>query len=122
MAGQDDVFSRIGDDEFTRFLGKFSDRARRVEDLRREFAEIRGKGEAVDGNVVAEVFPGGTLAALEIKPQAMRLGSVELAAAIVQATGRAGEDAAEKTNGRISEAMTPLFGEAEGFTDGLRGH
>ncbi|MCO6005459.1 YbaB/EbfC family nucleoid-associated protein [Actinoallomurus purpureus] len=118
MARPDDIFGRIGDEELGRFLSKFSDSARQLDDLRQEFGDIRGRSESADGNVVVEALPGGALARLEIKPRAMRLGSEALAAAILEAVNQAGQDATEKVTGRMNEAMTSFYGEAERFTGG----
>lgn len=53
-------------------------------------AETVGHGEAADGLVKVTVGPSGALKSLEFDPRAMRLPSVDLAAAVLEAA-RAGQ-------------------------------
>ncbi len=57
-------------------------------------ADVVGRGEAAEGLVTVTVNPVGTLREITLDPKAMRLPSVDLAAAIVAAARIAERDAA----------------------------
>lgn len=78
----------------------------------REFSDVMGMvgdvvGEAVspDGKVRVRVTAAGQLTGLQIDPRAMRLGSQELANAVLETSRRATEDAAR----RVMEVTRPYL-------------
>ncbi|MDF2709533.1 MAG: hypothetical protein K0R62_5185 [Nonomuraea muscovyensis] len=83
---------RSGDPEIDRMLAQLAQQTELLEEVGRSLEEARGRGVAADGQVQVEVLPSGGLAALRIAPRAMRLGSEELAEAIMEAARRAEED------------------------------
>ncbi|MEU8248688.1 YbaB/EbfC family nucleoid-associated protein [Nonomuraea sp. NPDC048916] len=69
---------------------------REVERLRDQMAKVSGKAEAAGGLVAARVGADGRLVGLKLQPRVMRLGSDELAEAIVAAVNAALEDGARQ--------------------------
>jgi DNA-binding protein YbaB len=96
MTSPADALRGSGDPEIERLLAQFNADVAQVEQLRDRITEVRGRGEAADGRVVAETAPTGALVGLTIDPRAMRLGSDELAAAILEAAGAAARNAEEE--------------------------
>ncbi|GAA2403123.1 YbaB/EbfC family nucleoid-associated protein [Nonomuraea africana] len=94
-----------GDPELDRLLAQFQKDVTEIERLRDRITEVRGRGEAARGQVVAEVSPTGALVGLTIEPRAMRLGSAELAAAILEAAA----DAATNAEAGIGELVEPFI-------------
>ncbi|MEU0564731.1 YbaB/EbfC family nucleoid-associated protein [Nonomuraea sp. NPDC005983] len=94
-----------GDEELDRLLNQFQGEITELEQLQGRIAAIRGRGEAAQGRVTAEVSQTGALAGLTLDARAMRLGSEELAEAILQAAGEAVRDAEQQTQ----ELMTPFI-------------
>ncbi|MFG1704338.1 YbaB/EbfC family nucleoid-associated protein [Nonomuraea sp. M3C6] len=88
---------RSGDPEIDRALAELAARTAGFEEVSRGLEEIRGRGESAGGQVAVELTPTGSLAALRIDPRAMRLGSQDLAEAIVEAFGQAEEDVAAQS-------------------------
>ncbi|MBB6351345.1 YbaB/EbfC family nucleoid-associated protein [Nonomuraea muscovyensis] len=88
---------RSGDPEIDRMLAQLAQQTELLEEVGRSLEEARGRGVAADGQVQVEVLPSGGLAALRIAPRAMRLGSEELAEAIMEAARRAEEDVTGQT-------------------------
>jgi DNA-binding protein YbaB len=65
--------------------------------------QVVGQAASPDGKIKVQVSSSGQLTALHIDPRAMRLGSQELADAIMDLSGRAAEDAAR----RVMEVTRP---------------
>ncbi|MFI7633214.1 YbaB/EbfC family nucleoid-associated protein [Nonomuraea sp. NPDC049400] len=93
MTPPGDPFNAAGDPELSRLLEGYRQDVAALERLSEEIGAVRGRGEAAEGRVVAEVTQTGALAGLTIDPRAMRLGSTELAAAILEAAAAAARDA-----------------------------
>ncbi|WP_433440782.1 YbaB/EbfC family nucleoid-associated protein [Nonomuraea sp. CA-141351] len=98
MTPPGDPFNVAGDQELGRLLKDYQRDVAALERLGDEIATVRGRGEAAEGRVVAEVTQGGALAGLTIDPRAMRLGSAELAAAVLEAAAAAARDAEQGAN------------------------
>ncbi|HUR08260.1 MAG TPA: YbaB/EbfC family nucleoid-associated protein [Nonomuraea sp.] len=101
MTSPADALRGSGDPEIERLLDQFDADVAQVERLRDQITEVRGRGEAADGRVVAETSSTGELVGLTIDPRAMRLGSGELAAAVLEASGAAARNAAEEMTGLV---------------------
>ncbi|MED7925120.1 YbaB/EbfC family nucleoid-associated protein [Nonomuraea sp. LP-02] len=93
------------DTELGRLLADHRRDLAELEALRDRLAEVRGRGEAADGRVVAETTQDGALTGLAIDPRAMRLGSDRLAEAILRASARAARAAGE----RAADLVTPFL-------------
>src|SRR6266496_3846223 len=74
-----------------------------IQSLRPVLAELTGRAEAADGQVVVEWTAQG-LSNLELNPRAMRLPSTDLADAIKTAVHDAAADLREKTRAALAEA------------------
>ncbi|MEV0632146.1 YbaB/EbfC family nucleoid-associated protein [Nonomuraea wenchangensis] len=99
------MFKEPDDTELGRLLGDHQRDVAALEGLRDRLAEVRGRGEAADGRVVAETTQDGALTGLSIDPRAMRLGSDRLAEAILRASARAARAAGE----RAADLVTPFL-------------
>ena len=75
-------------------MSRISDQITAARDNAVRMAEVVGRGEAEEGRVVVTVRPTGAVQDVELDPRAMRLPSVDLAAAIVAAARLAERDAA----------------------------
>lgn len=93
-------------DELDRMFAEFHGEIARLQGLQQEIERVRGRGEAAEGRVVAETTMTGALAGLTIDPRAMRLGSDELAAAVLQAAAAAARDAGDQARA-LAEPFTP---------------
>lgn len=82
----------------------------KLHDVRRQLTELKGKGLAADERVEVEVDQFGTLTGLRIDPRAMRLGSQELAEAILAAA----EHGVRDVNAQAEKLMQPLITEFTG--------
>jgi Uncharacterised BCR, YbaB family COG0718. len=82
----------------------------KLHDVRRQLTELKGKGRAADERVEVEVDQFGTLTGLRIDPRAMRLGSQELAEAILAAAKHGVRD----VNAQAEKLMQPLVTEFTG--------
>ncbi|MEV4163140.1 YbaB/EbfC family nucleoid-associated protein [Nonomuraea dietziae] len=112
-----DQFKRTGDAEMDRLLDDFGKLSARFEKMHEELSELRGHGEAANGQVRVEVAPGGALLGVEIDPRAMRLASEELCEAIMDAFTEASDMAANRLNGVLS----PLIDRVDGFNEAMQG-
>lgn len=99
-----------GDEELDRLLGQFEGEVAELQRLQGRIQGIRGQGQAADGRVTVKASLTGALAGLTIDPRAMRLGSAELADAILQAAGEAVHDAERQAQELMGPfvAGTPL--------------
>lgn len=104
MTSPADPLRGTGDQEIDRLVDQFQQDVAELERLRDRIAEVKGRGEAAQGRVVVEVAPTGALAGLTIDPRAMRLGSDELAAAILEAAAEAARNAGDG----ISDLVDPF--------------
>ncbi|MEU8320915.1 YbaB/EbfC family nucleoid-associated protein [Nonomuraea sp. NPDC048881] len=104
------------DDEMRRLLGQFQADIRPLEELQESLDAVRGRGEAADGQVRAEVLPTGALGGLRIDPRAMRLGADALAEAVLAAANAAAEDLAAQMTGLMTTGLTPFADEVRRFT------
>jgi hypothetical protein len=104
--------------------GALREHATRAAAVRGELAGILGEASSDDGLLVAKVGAGG-LAELTIEPRAMRMPSVDLAAAIVELTRRAREDLDRRRQERAAELGVGQVGvdldESMARLDRLRG-
>ncbi|MDN3352913.1 YbaB/EbfC family nucleoid-associated protein [Actinomadura sp. DC4] len=79
----------------------------KLHDVRRQVAGLRGKGRSADERVEVEVDQFGALSQLKIDPRAMRLGSEELAQAILSAA----RHGIENVHAQAEALMRPLITE-----------
>ena len=97
--------------------------------------ELRGEGEAADGQVRAVAGAGGRLESLTVNPRALRLGSEALCEQIVVAVNAALDDLRDRVEGQavaagaadpaaLAEQLRNLHTESarqmERFTQGVR--
>jgi hypothetical protein len=82
--------------------GALREQATQAAAVRRELAGILGTATSDDGLLIAKVGAGG-LEELTIEPRAMRMPSVDLAAAIVELARRAREDLDRRRQERADE-------------------
>ncbi|MEU6721365.1 YbaB/EbfC family nucleoid-associated protein [Nonomuraea sp. NPDC046802] len=110
MTAPGDPFDPAGDQRLGRLLEGYQEDLAALEGLRDRIAEVRGRGEAADGRVVVTTTQTGALAGLTIDPRAMRLGSDQLAAAIMEAAARAVRGAQREAGDLVGPfvAGTPL--------------
>jgi DNA-binding protein YbaB len=106
MTSPVDPFSVGGDQELGRLLDRFQQDVAAIERLSGQMTAVKGRGEAAEGRVVAEVTQTGALCGLTIDPRAMRLGSAELAAAILTAAGKAARVAERETEDLVAPFIT----------------
>jgi DNA-binding protein YbaB len=114
MTSSTDPFSTAGDQELGKLLEGFQQDLTALEGLRDQIASIKGRSAAAEGRVVVEVTQTGALVGLTIDPRAMRLGSDQLAAAILEAATGAARDAEREA----SDLVTPFI--ADTLLDGDR--
>lgn len=81
-------------------------------------AEIVGQGAAADGFVTARVGPTGALIGVELDPKAMRLPSVDLAAAVVEAARAAQADATAQVAALYRDQQTAYGVDFAALTSG----
>lgn len=77
-----------------------------VERLRERLEEVRGRGEAAGGLVVIETGADGRVLLARLRPQVMRLGSEDLAEAIVGAVNAALDDVAAQTRTLMADVIS----------------
>ncbi|GAA2311775.1 hypothetical protein GCM10010149_73150 [Nonomuraea roseoviolacea subsp. roseoviolacea] len=111
MTTPDDGASFL-DAEMSRFLAQFEAEIRPLEELQERVQAVRGRGEAADGLVRAEVLASGALAGLRIDPRAMRLGADALAEAVLAAASEATADLTAQMAGMMTDGLTPFAEEA----------
>lgn len=87
------------DEEMQRLLAQFQADLRPLQELRESLDGLRGRGEAANGQVKAEVLPSGALGGLRIDPRAMRLGADALAEAVLAAANDAAADLTKRWPG-----------------------
>jgi DNA-binding protein YbaB len=118
MTSPADALRGTGDPEIDRLLDSFQADVAELDRLKDRIAEVRGRGEAADGKVVVELSPTGALAGLTIDPRAMRLGSDELAAAILEAAGEAARDVEEGLAGMVEPFISGTVLDSPGSHSG----
>ncbi|MEV0202652.1 YbaB/EbfC family nucleoid-associated protein [Nonomuraea sp. NPDC050691] len=111
MTTPDDAASFF-DAEMGRFLAQFEADIQPLEELQERVKAIRGRGEAADGWVRAEVSASGALDSLRIDPRAMRLGADALAEAVLAAASDATADLTTQMAGMMTDGLTPFADEA----------
>ncbi|TMR12894.1 YbaB/EbfC family nucleoid-associated protein [Nonomuraea turkmeniaca] len=100
-----------GDLELDRLMAEFQANSREFSDVIGRVGEVAGQAASPDDKIKVQVSSSGQLVALHIDPRAMRLGSQELADAIMNLSRRATEDAAR----RLMEVARPyLEGDRQG--------
>lgn len=104
------------DAEMKRFLTQFQADTRPLEELQESLHAIRGRGEAANGQVKAEVLASGALGSLHIAPRAMRLGADALAEAVLAATSNAAADLTTQLAGTMTDGLTPFADEVRRFS------
>ncbi|GGS78450.1 YbaB/EbfC family nucleoid-associated protein [Nonomuraea spiralis] len=115
MTAQEDPTPYL-DEEMRGLLAQFQADVRPLEKLQESLDAVRGRGEAADGQVRAEVLPTGALGGLRIDPRAMRLGADAVAEAVLAAAGAAAEDLAAQMAGLMTNGLAPFAGEVRRFT------
>ncbi|TDB77128.1 YbaB/EbfC family nucleoid-associated protein [Micromonospora sp. KC723] len=102
--------------------GRLADIERRFTGVQADLDELAGTGADETGLVSATVDAAGELIELTFQPTALRYGTAELAAMVLQAYRRArsaaGERLAERTDGLtadLSSGLTELFGRPGDF-------
>ncbi|MBB6347858.1 YbaB/EbfC family nucleoid-associated protein [Nonomuraea muscovyensis] len=110
MTSPADALRGSGDEELDRLLEQFSGEITALEELQGRIAGVRGRGADDQGRVIAETSLTGALVGLTIDPRAMRLGSAELAEAVLRAAGQATADAERQAQELVGPflAGTPL--------------
>jgi len=106
-----------GNPEIDRYMAKVTEQLQQFGGLQQQLANMSGEGFAAKELIRVEVGPSGNLKSLEINPRAMRLGSEELAEAIMEAATAAVAQVSEK----INEAMEPLLGANSGMGEKVTG-
>lgn len=101
MRAMDDV-PRLDVGNPNEVLESLRARAEQAQAMRDQLAEVTGEAQTDDKTVRAVVGVRG-LQELVLDPKAMRMPSVDLAAAIVQITQEAGEDYARARRERVEE-------------------
>lgn len=96
---------RTGDPQLDRIMAEFQANAREFSDVMGQVGDVVGEGASPDGKIRVRVTASGQLTGLQIDPRAMRLGSQELADAILEASRRATDDAAR----RVLEVTRPYL-------------
>ncbi|TMR89204.1 YbaB/EbfC family nucleoid-associated protein [Nonomuraea basaltis] len=94
-----------GDLELDRLMAEFRANSREFSDVIGMVGEVVGQAASPDDKIKVQVSSSGQLTALHIDPRAMRLGSRELADAIMDLSRRATEDAAR----RLMEVTRPYL-------------
>ncbi|MCK2215010.1 YbaB/EbfC family nucleoid-associated protein [Actinomadura sp. ATCC 31491] len=87
---------RSGDLELDRLMAEFQASSRELSDVMGLVGDVTGQAESPDGKIRVRVSSSGQLTGLHLDPRAMRLGSQELAEAIMRLSRRAAEDAARR--------------------------
>ncbi|MFG6197263.1 YbaB/EbfC family nucleoid-associated protein [Nonomuraea sp. JJY05] len=105
------------DEEMQRLLAQFQADVRPLQELRESLNDIRGRGEAANGQVKAEVLPSGALGGLRIDPRAMRLGADALAEAVLAAASDAAADLTRQLAGTLTDGLTPFADEVRRFSE-----
>ncbi|NBE93425.1 YbaB/EbfC family nucleoid-associated protein [Nonomuraea sp. KC401] len=85
------------DPELDRLVAEFRAEAQPLSDVIGQVNEIQGEAASAGGKVVVRVAPSGELLGLRIDRRAMRMGSEDLAEAIMDAARQAMMDAGRKT-------------------------
>ncbi|WP_406311537.1 YbaB/EbfC family nucleoid-associated protein [Streptosporangium sp. NBC_01639] len=104
------------DAEMNRFLAQFQADTRPLEELQESLKAVRGRGEAANGQVKAEVLASGALGSLQIDPRAMRLGADALAEAVLAAASNAAADLTTQLAGMMMDGLTPFADEVRRFS------
>jgi DNA-binding protein YbaB len=104
------------DAEMNRFLAQFQASTGPLEELQESLNAIRGRGEAANGQVKAEVLANGALGGLRIDPRAMRLGADALAEAVIAAASNAAADLTTQLAGMMTGGLTPFADEVRRFS------
>ncbi|MEO3806189.1 YbaB/EbfC family nucleoid-associated protein [Nonomuraea sp. B1E8] len=84
------------DPELDRLVAEFRKDAQPLSDVIGQINEIQGEAASAGGKVLVRVAPSGEVLGLRIDPRAMRMGSEELAEAIMDAARQAMMDAGRK--------------------------
>ncbi|MEW9554440.1 YbaB/EbfC family nucleoid-associated protein [Nonomuraea sp. NPDC050783] len=87
---------RSGDPELDRLMAEFQANSRELSGVLGLVGDVTGQAESPDGRIRVRVSSTGQLAGLHLDPRAMRLGSQELADAIMELSRRAAEDATRR--------------------------
>lgn len=119
MTSPTDPFTTTGDEELARLLRGYQRELAEIEDLRDRIASVEGRGEAAGGRVVVNVTQTGALAGVTIDPRAMRLGSEQLAEAIMEAASAATRDAEREARDTVAPFISGTT--LDDRRDGTRG-
>src|SRR6266851_8367447 len=103
---------------FEELLGEYDRVRANFAAMQQRLREARGEAKAQDGSVRVTVGPNGNLLSLTIEPRAYRrLSPSELAAEILELSGRAGRD----VRGQLEEVMAPFLPKDVSYADVLEG-
>jgi DNA-binding YbaB/EbfC family protein len=109
---------KTGNPEIDRYMAQVTEQLQQFGGLQEQLATMTAEGFAAKELIRVEVGPSGNLKAIEINPRAMRLGSEELADAIMEATN----SAVAKVTEKINEAMEPFLGADNGMGEKVTGN
>ncbi|TDE57177.1 YbaB/EbfC family DNA-binding protein [Nonomuraea mesophila] len=87
---------RSFDPELDRLVAEFREDAEPLSDVIGQIDKIEGEAASAGGKVVVRVAPSGELLGVRIDPRAMRMGSEEMAEAIMDAARQAMMDAGRR--------------------------
>ncbi|MEV5560639.1 YbaB/EbfC family nucleoid-associated protein [Nonomuraea wenchangensis] len=96
---------RSGDLELDRLMAEFQASSQEFSEVIGKVGDVVGQAESTDGKIRVRVSSSGQLVGLHLDPRAMRLGSQELASAIMELSRRATDDAAR----RLMEVTRPYL-------------
>ncbi|MBA9001968.1 MULTISPECIES: YbaB/EbfC family nucleoid-associated protein [Thermomonospora] len=82
----------LGSASFDRFQAAMEQDAERMRGFQERMSQIRGRGEAADGRIVAEVDSEGGLTALDMDPRVLRMPLEDISAEIRKAVNAAFKD------------------------------
>ncbi|GGO72984.1 YbaB/EbfC family nucleoid-associated protein [Nonomuraea cavernae] len=96
-----------GDPELDRLMAEFKSNSKELSGVMEQIGDVRGQATGAGDRITVQVSSSGELTSLRIDPRAMKMGSEELAEAILDAARRATEDAAR----RLMDLTRPYLGE-----------
>lgn len=94
--GENDLELRIRD---------WERKAKELDEMQSQVAEVRGTGHGLNGLLTVEVGPGGAVLSAHLDPRAMRAASQSIAEAFVEAAQAAAADAAKK----VADVLEPVL-------------
>ncbi|WP_271221889.1 YbaB/EbfC family nucleoid-associated protein [Streptosporangium carneum] len=77
---------------------------RRLAEIEAELGDVRGTGTGADGLITVTVDGSGRVEGIDLNPRVMRLDSHTLAAELMKAIGKAGEDGERRVREILEDA------------------